>query len=97
MEHRPFLVAMFDHGPNEWSWEFTAGYLAEAIAAFNRGVSTTRTLAKQARDVETAVIMYEAGRLRGLSEQDIADALRRHANSAPLGSDSPSGEGSSQG
>jgi len=85
---------MFERGYQTWSWEFTAGFLDEAITAFCRGIITSAQLFRTHYEVDTAVMMYKVGLSQGLPEEKIIDALRWHAANDPVGSDSPAGGGS---
>lgn len=93
MSDRLFLKAMFEDGATEFSWAFAVGWLSEAIDSYLRGISTSKQLAVAHSQVEYAVIAYNHGVRVGLTEQQIADSLRIHANNDPVGSDSPTRRG----
>jgi hypothetical protein len=85
---------MFEDGAQEFSWEFTVGWLVEAISSYGRGISTSKDLLAACREVEEAVRDFELGLSYGLTIRQVSDELRRIAASDPVGSDSPTGGGS---
>lgn len=94
MSDRSFVRAMFQDGAPEWSWEFTAGWLIQAITAYGRGIATSKHLIATATEVEHAVRDLELGLAHGLTVRQVSDILRRQAASDPVGTDSPTEEGS---